>query len=243
MKVSTLHGSQLKKNEAAAELLQKLKYRPEFLKAGQPREGISTGIREFEQVCSELPRGAISEFWGPHSCGKTSLLRMILAETTLRGELCAIVDAGDCFDPGSAQKGGVQLNRLLWIRCNGKLDLALKAVDLLLHGGGFAVVAFDAAEFPADAMRRIPMMYWFRFRQALENTPTSLIVLAPVHVTGSCGSLVLSGEPGKVRWSGSNRFRLLDGFQPTFEIRRAPDNTPRKSFSIMLKAASGSMYD
>ena len=57
-----------------------------------------------------------------------------------------MVDAAGGFDPLSAQRGGVWLENLLWVRCVGHAGRAFRAADLLLHGGGFGVVALDLAE-------------------------------------------------------------------------------------------------
>ncbi len=46
------------------------------------------------------------------------MMMSALAAATRRQEACALVDAGDTFDPASAQLAGIDLQRLLWIRCN-----------------------------------------------------------------------------------------------------------------------------
>ena len=63
-----------------------------------------------------LPRGQLSEIVGPQSSGRTTLALRTIAATTQRGEIAALVDACDRFDIASAADGGVDLNRLLWIR-------------------------------------------------------------------------------------------------------------------------------
>ena len=52
----------------------------------------------------QLPRGGLTEIYGPASSGRTSLLVSILAEATARQEICALVDAEDAFDPASAAR-------------------------------------------------------------------------------------------------------------------------------------------
>src|SRR5262245_25121377 len=91
-------------------------------------ESVPTGIAPLDALISGLPRGAISEIFGPASSGRTSAMVSILAEATACGEVCAIVDGNDAFDPKSAAAAGVELNRLLWIRCH-KLDQVLKSTD------------------------------------------------------------------------------------------------------------------
>ena len=78
---------------------------------------LPTGVAEVDALCGGVPRGALSEITGPGSSGRTSLLLSLLAQVTGRAEFCALVDASGAFDPQSAQETGVQLDRVLWIRC------------------------------------------------------------------------------------------------------------------------------
>src|SRR5262245_35180269 len=102
-------------------------------------ETVPTGIASLDALTGGLPRGAITEIVGPASSGRTSTMISILAEAIARDEVCALVDGNDAFDPKSAASAGVELNRLLWVRCH-KLDQVLKSTDLLLQGGGFGRV-------------------------------------------------------------------------------------------------------
>jgi hypothetical protein len=67
-----------------------------------------------------FPRGACSEIVGSPSSGRTALLTTLLAEATRRGEIVALVDALDRFDPRAAVEMAVDvpldLSRLLWVR-------------------------------------------------------------------------------------------------------------------------------
>jgi hypothetical protein len=64
-----------------------------------------------------LPIGAISEFVGPASSGRTSLSLSFLARATGVGSVGAWIDVSDELDPESAAAAGVDLSRLLWVRC------------------------------------------------------------------------------------------------------------------------------
>src|SRR6266849_200822 len=77
----------------------------------------------------ELPRGCLTEIIGPASSGRATLLASILAAAASREEACVLVDAEDTFDPASAAAAGVDLSRLLWIRCAHNAEHALKATD------------------------------------------------------------------------------------------------------------------
>src|SRR6266852_8919977 len=109
-----------------------------------------------------LPSGSIVEITGTSSSGRTAMLHSILASATTRGEICAIVDCTNAFDPASAAAAGADLERLLWVQAGGRLDHALKAADLILHGGGFGVVALDLCEIAPNQLLRIPLSYWYR---------------------------------------------------------------------------------
>src|SRR5215475_4569592 len=106
-----------------------------------------TGIPSLDAQIGGLPRGCLTEIYGPACSGKTSILQAALAERTAAGEACALVDAQDSFDPCGARSAGVVLERLLWVRCR-SLENAIRCMDLLLHGGGFGIVAFDVGDVP-----------------------------------------------------------------------------------------------
>ena len=78
---------------------------------------VSTGIAELDALAGGLPRGALTEIVGPASSGRSSVLLSVLAAATAREEVCALVDVDDVFDPQSAVAAGVDLKRLLWVRC------------------------------------------------------------------------------------------------------------------------------
>src|SRR5512132_3854394 len=138
-----------------------------------------------------FPRGCLTEIVGPAAAGRTTILHAALAAATARGEMCAIVDADDAFDPASAQSAGVRLDRLIWIRCGRNAEHALKAADLLIQGGGFGIVALDLGDAPPATARRISLTSWFRLRRAVENTPTVFVALARRQNAKTCASLTV----------------------------------------------------
>jgi len=156
----------------------------------QAPEVISCGLEEMDALIGGLPRGGLTEIFGPASSGRTSLVLSILAAITTRAEVGALVDAQDTFDPHSAAAAGIELGRLLWVRCR-HIEQALKAADLLLQGGGFGVVALDLGDLAPEIARRVPLSSWFRFRRAVEHTPTVLVLLEQEPCAKSCASLVL----------------------------------------------------
>src|ERR1700683_1408464 len=82
-------------------------------------EMVSSGIAAMDVLTGGLPRGCLTEICGPASSGRTTLLLAALAAATRRGEFCAVVDASDALDPQSVAAAGVDLERLLWVRCGG----------------------------------------------------------------------------------------------------------------------------
>ena len=96
-------------------------------------EMVSSGIREIDELTGGLPRGCLSEICGPASSGRTSVLLAALAAATRRQEVCALVDTTDALDAVSAAAAGVELERLLWIRCSRMSDLGRQTSDVGLQ--------------------------------------------------------------------------------------------------------------
>jgi hypothetical protein len=159
-------------------------------------EMVSSGIAAMDALTGGLPRGCLTEICGPASSGRTTVLLAALAAATRRGEFCAVVDAGDALDPQSAAAAGVELDRLLWVRCGESspqkcLEQLLRAADLLLESGGFGLIALDLGDVPPQTARHIPLTTWFRFRRAVEHTPTVLLAVERQSIAGSCSSLLI----------------------------------------------------
>src|SRR5580693_2499139 len=159
-------------------------------------EMVSSGIAAMDGLTGGLPRGCLTEICGPASSGRTTLLLAALAAATRRGECCVLVDASDALDPHSAATAGVELDRLLWVRCGEtsperSLEQLLRVTDLLLESGGFGLIVLDLGDLPPQAARRIPLTTWFRFRRAVEHTPTVLLAVERQSIAGSCSSLLV----------------------------------------------------
>jgi hypothetical protein len=177
------------------------------------------------------------------------------------------VDASDAFDPASAAAAGMEMNRLLWVRCGEKypsrkppspalradcrvggfsswknperqrcesqLGQMLKVTDLLLQSNGFGMIALDLGDVPAQSARRIPLASWFRFRRAIEHTPTAMLVLEQQPIAGSCSSVLVKVSGKKLSAVSSqlsgNRLlhselphsELLEQFEITAELLRS----------------------
>jgi hypothetical protein len=159
-------------------------------------EMVSSGIAAMDALTGGLPRGCLTEICGPASSGRTTVLLAALAAATRRREFCAVVDASDALDPQSVAAAGVELDRLLWVRCGEsspehRLEQLLRATDLLLESGGFGMIVLDLGDLPPQAARRIPLTTWFRYRRAVEHTPTLLLAVERQSIAGSCSSLLI----------------------------------------------------
>ena len=107
---STIKNQQSKISPARVTPASQLEIRP-------APEMVSSGIPALDALTGGLPRGCLTEVCGPASSGRTALLLAALAAATRRGEFCAVVDASDALDPQSVAAAGVELERLLWVRC------------------------------------------------------------------------------------------------------------------------------
>jgi hypothetical protein len=172
-------------------------------------ELLPSGIPGFDAMLGGIPRGSVTDIFGPASSGRTSLLLALMAQATAREEFCAVVDAGDAFDPTSAAAAGVALGRLLWIRTGGNAEDALKATDLLLQAGGFGLIAMDLGDIAPETARRISLASWYRLRRAVENTPTALVVVERAPLARACATLALECARDRMQWSGAPGCSLL----------------------------------
>lgn len=150
-----------------------------------------TGVPDVDAMTGGIPRGALSELFGPASSGRTSLLLSMLSYATAHEEICALVDINDTFSPTAAAFAGIDFDRMLWLRCGSNLEHGFKATDLLLHAGGFGLVVLDMGDVAGKDARRIISSWWYRFRRTVENKPTAIVVMTPESCTRSCASLTL----------------------------------------------------
>jgi recombination protein RecA len=206
---------------------------------------VATGIPEIDSLTGGLPRGALTEIFGAACSGGTSFLFSALTARTGHEEACALIDGADTFDPRSAAAAGVDLKKLLWVRCH-SIDQALRATDLLLQSGGFSFIAVDVSDISPKLVRYVPLDSWFRFRRAVEDTPTILLLLSRESNAKTCASLVLHLEGRSVRWlqpstTGANSHLgggrhspawLLDSLEVRAEILRTRmQQPPEESFA------------
>jgi recombination protein RecA len=184
-------------------------------------ERLSSGLAALDRWIGGVPRGAVTQLLGAPSSGRTGVLFSFLAESLAQDECCAYIDACDALDPASAEAAGVDLTRLLWVRCGGHADRALPAADLLLQAGGFGVVVADLSDLDPRALHRVPLSWWHRFRLAVEKTRTALVLVEREPAVRSCATLALEFQQDQPLWSGTHpNFQILRGARLTVQARK-----------------------
>jgi len=223
----------------------------------------STGLAALDELLAGgLPRGQISEIVGPRSSGRQTLLVSWLAAATARGELAALVDPLDMFDPPSAAAHGLDLSRLLWVRGRApgpdrvslpreagelgvEVDRALKALNLILQAGGFGLVALDLGEVPPPVVGRLPFTTWRRLHRVIEDSDTVSVVAAAGPLARSVAGITLTLEPqpadgSRLPAAVPRHLRLL----PSLDIAgRAVCGRGMRSAAIQLSALRPEPYD
>jgi hypothetical protein len=169
-----------------------------------------------------------------------------LVAATRRGELAALVDAFDGFDPACAVPLAPVWSSLLWIRGNlpsptrpragggtggdgdvleRAVDRAIKAAALVLQAGGFGVVALDLADVPQAALRRLPFTTWMRLQRLIEGHDTIGLLVASEPLGRSArGVTVRLDDAGEVAgiWQGQHESgRLFRGLPARARLGRA----------------------
>lgn len=120
---------------------------PRFIRPTSP-----VGITALDELLGGgFPVGALIELVGEECSGRTSIALSFLASITASGRVCAWIDAANTFHPASAASVGVDLKRLVWVRCGVQERMAIhatqrfalpeacfapKAITKGLHGGG-----------------------------------------------------------------------------------------------------------
>ena len=241
----TLPARRLQKDARALE---------ELLRDGQVRRApalspraprpFPTGIAALDAALGGgLWRGQLHEIVGPPGAGGTALVRAVLASATQRGENCALIDPGDAFD---ASCGGIDLDRLLWVRPRDPVQ-ALRAAEIALEAR-FALVALDLGDVsvlppprqPRGVVRVVrfekkPLSPgaspWARLARRAEKHSGILLALARAAQAGTFAAIAIEMERGAARWEGEKGApgRLLCGVQAIGAVtrhKRMPPSPP-----------------
>jgi len=90
-----------------------------------------------------IPRGRITEIYGPEASGKTTLTLHIIAEAQKKGGTAAFIDVEHALDPSWAQKIGINLDDLL-ISQPDTAEQALEIAETLIRSGGLDIIVLDS---------------------------------------------------------------------------------------------------
>ncbi len=90
-----------------------------------------------------IPRGRVTEIYGPESSGKTTLCLHTIAEAQKQGGVCAFVDMEHALDPNYAERIGVDVNNL-YIAQPDTAEQALEITESLVRSGALDVVVLDS---------------------------------------------------------------------------------------------------
>lgn len=185
-------------------------------------------------------RGQVSEVVGPPSSGRTSLVLSLLAQaTSVAGELVAVVDAADAFDPSSAERAGIDLSRVLWVRVNTPQE-ALRSTQRLLETEGIPLTLIDLDTPPtrnsrSSHLKPIPRNAWIQLAHQSTRTGNSLVVLSPNRQVGHSAHLVLELESAESRFDGAPP--LLTQFESQATLLRCKQASKERTTRVLLRGS------
>ena len=194
---------------------------------------LSTGIEKLDAALGGgLARGQLHEIVAPPGAGGTALLHAALGAATRAGELCALIDPADAFDP---RPRGIDLRRLLWARPFDPVQ-ALRAAEIALEAR-FVLVALDLAGSGPKVPRPRGVIEVVRFEKKLPSPGASpwarlarraekhggvLLLLGRVAQAGTFASATIELERGPTLWDGPPGApgRLLRGVRAISAVSR-----------------------
>ena len=201
----------------------------------EPETGrpLSTGNEALDALLEGgFPRARLSEVSGPDFSGRTSILYGLLASMSDAGEVGALIDPGDRFDPHRAGMAGLHLPALLWVRPP-DARRALRCAEILLATRGFALVALDLAE---SAAVPLPDSAWARLARRASESKSALVAFTGRRLAGSFSSLCLGLTRARPVWL---RPPLLGGIETRAEVLRQRGKMAGAGAHLHVQARSG----
>ena len=245
----------------ARRLVQDPRALEDLLRTGQVRRApaltparqrpLSTGLSAVDAALGGgLARGQLHEIVAPPGSGGTALLRAALGAVTSIGELCALIDPADAFDP---RPSGIDLRRLLWVRPHDPVQ-ALRAAEIALEAR-FALVAVDLAEIgprprqPRGVVQVVRFEKktpspgaspWARLARRAEKHGGAVLVLARSPQAGTFAVATVELQRAASLWEGAPGApaRLLRGVRADCAVtrhKRMPPSSPM-SLHLLLEA-------
>jgi len=168
----------------------------------------------------------MSEICGGACSGRTTLAYRLLAATTRRSEVAALIDARDRFDPRCATAAGVDLPRLLWVRPPDERE-ALRASEILLGTRGIGLVLLDLADGLAPLLAARFASAWPRLARRAAAANVTLVMLSCRRLAGSFAALCLELRGAHPLWpKHALQAPLFAGIASRVEIVRQRDPAP-----------------
>lgn len=194
--------------------------------AGLERASLPLGIPALDAALGGgLPRGRLTELYGPRSSGRLSITLGALASAQSRGELVALVDVADALDPRTAAAAGLALPRLLWVRPRSWVE-GLKATDRVLDAGGFGLVVLylcgTSGRVRGDAA-------WARLLKRAESARSAVLIATDRPLIGSFAAAALESRRLRPVWS-----TLLDTAITSLRITRSKLGPPTPEVGTVL---------
>lgn len=108
-------------------------------------DAISTGsiMVDYALGVGGIPRGRVTEIYGPEASGKTTLAMQVIAQAQKKGGYCAFIDAEHAFDPKYAKNLGINTDELL-ISQPDSGEQALEITETLIRSGALDVIVVDS---------------------------------------------------------------------------------------------------
>src|ERR1043165_3912181 len=149
MAVSTLQDDKKKALNLAIAQIEKSCGKGSIMRLGADQkvrvEAISTGAINLDAAIGVggIPRGRVTEIYGPESSGKTTLCLHVVANAQKSGGVAAFIDAEHALDTEYARKLGVDVEALL-ISQPDTGEQAMEIADILVRSGAVDVVVVDS---------------------------------------------------------------------------------------------------
>ncbi len=192
---------------------------PQLRRGGLPEPSLPrfpTGVDEVDRLLGGgFPRGRLSEVSGAASSGRTSLALALLARASRAGEVCAVIDVADGFDPVAAEAAGVRLERVLWARAP-DLRSALRATSRVLETEGFGLVLLNRVGTPGSGTLgsgtgtlgsgdpgAAPAAAWSRLGRTAGASSAALVVLSLERSAGTSAEIALEMRATSARFTGT----------------------------------------
>ncbi|HKJ34863.1 MAG TPA: recombinase RecA [Balneolales bacterium] len=143
------NNDRLKALELAVEQLEKQHGKGTIMRLGDNAvvnvDIISTGsiLIDYALGVGGIPRGRVTEIYGPESSGKTTLALHIIAEAQKKGGYAAFIDAEHAFDPKYAKALGIKIDELLVSQPDSG-EQALEIAETLIRSAALDVVVIDS---------------------------------------------------------------------------------------------------